>query len=427
MQQAQRVEYNHALEYAVTEANRLHLPLIVLFCLVPDFPDAQYRHYVFMIQGLIEVKMALHERGISMFLMQAEPEKSVVSLAHDAALLVTDRGYLRIQRQWRTAIASRVQCSMVEVESDCIVPVEVASPKEEYSAGTIRPKISRVLREYLVGLKSIPLVKDSLSIKCDAELFPGSVQKVMKALQCDKNVPEVKEITGGYTSAQERLTSFIRHQLGRFGDLRNDPSLDYSSGLSPYIHFGQIASLQIALEVSRSNSPGKDAFLEELIIRRELAYNFVWYNNKYDSYESIPSWAKSTLEFHKKDKRGPLYHEEELESATTHDPYWNAAQREMVIKGKMHGYMRMYWGKKLIEWMKTPQDAYRFALYLNNKYELDGRDPNGYTGIAWCFGKHDRAWKERPIFGMIRYMNAAGLERKFDIDTYVAKINKSNS
>ncbi len=422
MQQSQRVEYNHALEYAIAEANRLKLPLIVLFCLIPDFPDAQYRHYIFMIQGLVEVKKALQERGISMFLMWGEPEKCVLSLANDAALLVTDRGYLRIQRQWRAAIAAKVQCRMVEVESDCIVPVEIVSPKEEYSAGTIRPKLSRVLNEYLIGLKPIPLVKDSLSINCDADLFPGSVQKVVQALRCDKSVPEVKEIVGGYSTAQEQLQSFIRQKLDRFGDLRNDPSLDYSSGLSPYIHFGQISSLQVALEVRRSNSPGKDAFLEELIIRRELAYNFVWYNNRYDSYESIPSWAKTTFELHRKDKRDPLYSEKELENANTYDPYWNAAQREMVLRGKMHGYMRMYWGKKLIEWMKTPQDAYRFALYLNNKYELDGRDPNGYTGIAWCFGKHDRAWKERPVFGKIRYMNASGLERKFDIDKYVAKI-----
>lgn len=422
MQQAQRAEYNHALEYAVIEANRLNLPLVVLFCLIPDFPDAQYRHYVFMVQGLIEVKKALNERGISMFLMQGEPEMSVVSFANDAALLVTDRGYLRMQRQWRTEIASKVGCRVVEIESDCIVPVEVASPKEEYSAGTIRPKISRVLRGYLVALKMVPLIKDSLSIRCNAPLFPGSVHKVLEKLKCDTCVPEVKAIAGGFTSAQELLTTFIRYKLDRYGDLHNDPSIDYSSGLSPYIHFGQISSLQIALEVSRSKSPGKDAFLEELIVRRELAYNFVWYNNEYDSYESIPAWAKTTLEMHRKDKRSPLYSEKELENATTYDPYWNAAQREMVLYGKMHGYMRMYWGKKLIEWMKTPQDAFRFALYLNNKYELDGRDPNGYTGIAWCFGKHDRAWKERPVFGKIRYMNAAGLERKFNIDDYVNKL-----
>jgi deoxyribodipyrimidine photo-lyase len=431
MQQAQRVEYNHALEYAVMEANRLKLPLIVLFCLIPDFPDAQYRHYVFMIQGLIEVKKALLERGISMFMVFGEPVSSTVTVARDAALLVTDRSYLRMQRQWRSAIASLVECRVVEVESDCIVPVEVASPNEEYSARTIRPKIARVLRDYLVALRPVPLVKDSLSIRCDASSFPGSVHKGLEILKCDTSVPEVKGITGGFTRAQELLTAFIQYKLDRYGDLRNDPSLDYSSGLSPYIHFGQIATLQIALEVSRSSSSGKDAFLEELIIRRELAYNFVWYNNSYDSYESIPSWAKNTLESHKKDVRSPLYNEKELENATTYDPYWNAAQREMVLFGKMHGYMRMYWGKKLIEWMKTPQEAFHFALYLNNKYELDGRDPNGYAGIAWCFGKHDRAWKERPIFGKVRYMNAAGLKRKFDIDAYVTKVNemlnKSNS
>ncbi len=152
--------------------------------------------------------------------------------------------------------------------------------------------------------------------------------------------------------------------------------------------------------------------------------NFVFYNQNYDSFDGLPEWAKKTLKEHEKDRREYIYTLEELENAETHDPYWNAAQEEMRIKGKMHGYMRMYWGKKILEWSKTPEDAFKIALYLNNKYELDGRDPNGFTGVAWCFGKHDRPWKERQIFGKIRYMNAKGLKRKFDADGYAEKIKR---
>ncbi|MBN1604843.1 MAG: deoxyribodipyrimidine photo-lyase [Chitinispirillaceae bacterium] len=422
MQQSQRVDYNHALEYAVIESNRVNLPLIVLFCLTPDFPDANYRHYEFMAQGLIEVKKSLHERGINMFMVNGDPVKEVVLVALNAALLITDRGYLRLQRQWRMNVAAAVKCAMIEIESECIVPVETVSSKEEYTAGTLRPKIQRLLREYLVPLKHNSVKRDSLTAKCDAALFPASTKEIIRLVKPNMTVPAVKWLSGGYIAASERLSSFINHKLDKFGSLRNDPSMDYSSGLSSYIHFGQISTLQIALEVNKTHSPGKDVFLEELIVRRELAYNFVWYNKNYDSYKSLPSWAANTLETHRTDTRKPWYSETQLEKASTYDPYWNAAQREMHIRGKMHGYMRMYWGKKLIEWMSSPADAYAFALYLNNKYELDGRDPNGFAGVAWCFGKHDRAWKERPVFGKVRYMNASGLERKFDIDAYVSKI-----
>jgi deoxyribodipyrimidine photo-lyase len=177
--------------------------------------------------------------------------------------------------------------------------------------------------------------------------------------------------------------------------------------------------LEIALEISKTRSRSKEAYLEELIVRRELSMNFVFYNERYDSLDSIPEWARKTLKAHQKDRRDYPYHPEEFEQGKTHDPYWNAAQKEMVATGKMHGYMRMYWGKKILEWSKTPQEAFQTALYLNNKYELDGRNPNGFTGVAWCFGKHDRPWGERKVFGNIRYMNDGGLRRKFDADEYV--------
>ena len=195
--------------------------------------------------------------------------------------------------------------------------------------------------------------------------------------------------------------------------------------MSPYLHFGQICPLYIAMEVLKSNSPGRDAYMEELVIRRELSMNFVFYNENYSSVQCLPEWCLKTLKTHQRDPREYTYTPEELEGAQTHDPYWNTAQKEMIITGKMHGYMRMYWGKKMLEWCQNPEDAYQTALYLNNKYELDGRDPNGYAGVAWCFGKHDRPWAERKVFGNIRYMNANGLKRKFDADRYIKKDSKN--
>jgi len=216
--------------------------------------------------------------------------------------------------------------------------------------------------------------------------------------------------------------NFLKNKLQRYRELRSDPIKDCLSNMSPYFHFGQISPLYIALKVLETSKAGKEAYLDELIIRRELSMNFVFYNQDYDSFKGLPDWAKETLRTHSIDRREYTYTLEELENAKTHDPYWNAAQKEMMFKGKMHSYMRMYWGKKIIEWTDTPEDAFRFTLHLNNRFELDGRDPNGFAGVAWCFGKHDRPWKERRIFGKIRYMNANGLRRKFDADKYVEKV-----
>ncbi len=250
----------------------------------------------------------------------------------------------------------------------------------------------------------------------------NDTETVLKKLKIKNEVP-ASIYKGGNSVAVEIFESFLKNKLKYFADLRNDPTKDCLSHMSPYLHFGQISPLYLALKVAEYNGNGKDAYLEELIIRRELSMNFVHYNPVYDEFECLPDWAKTTLLEHRNDRREYVYSLEELEYAHTHDPYWNAAQKEMVIKGKMHGYMRMYWSKKILEWTDDPRKAYDIVLYFNDKYEIDGRDPNGYAGVAWCFGKHDRAWKEREIFGKVRYMNANGLKRKFKIDLYVDKIN----
>jgi deoxyribodipyrimidine photo-lyase len=422
MQSSQRTEYNHALEYSILKANSLGLPLLVFFGLNEKFLNANLRNISFMLEGLYEVEKSLIDRNIKFVIWKKKPEIGATEISNDASVVVVDKGYQRFERDWRDYVAKNIDCPLIEIETNTVVPVGEVSKKEEYAAATIRPKINKLLNSYLSPLSlSNPRIS-SLSFRIDS-LNIDEIGEIIKSLKIDKSVKAAPYLFGGTSEAKNHLEYFIKHKLDRYDDLRNNPNLDYLSNMSPYLHFGQISPLYIALKIRKSESPGKDAFLEELIVRRELSINYIYYNNKYDSFEGLPDWCKKTLKLHEKDSRGYVYSLKDFENANTHDPYWNAAQKEMAYTGKMHGYMRMYWGKKVIEWAKSPEDAYEILIYLNDKYELDGRDPNGYTGIAWCFGKHDRPWIERNIFGNIRYMNDKGLKRKFDADAYTKKIN----
>jgi deoxyribodipyrimidine photo-lyase len=422
MQASQRAGWNHALEYAVQKANGLNQPLVVFFGITNRFPEANERHYAFMLEGLRETQQALEQKGIQMVIQPRSPEKGVADMAGEASLVVTDRGYLRIQRQWREAVARKIDVPLVQVESDVIIPIEETSDKEEFAAATIRPKILRKLGVYLIPVREDLPKRDSLGMAFDSVSI-DDLTKAIASLSIDRTVGRVDGLHGGTKEAERYLDDFIDHKLDHFAELRNDPNLDTLSNMSPYLHFGQISPLPIALRISRAASPGKEAYLEELIVRRELSMNYVFYNPQYDSFEGLPEWTRKTLLDHRKDVREYTYTLKDLEGEKTHDPYWNAAQKEMRVTGKMHGYMRMYWGKKILEWSRTHEEGFKNALSLNNKYELDGRDPNGFTGVAWCFGKHDRPWGERKIFGKVRYMNAAGLKRKFDIEGYVRKVD----
>ncbi len=421
MQAAQRTEYNHALEYAIRKANELEKPLLVFLGIMENFPGANLRHYYFLLEDLKEIRSSLAKIGIQMVVRLQSPDIGAVNLARKAAMVIVDAGHLRIQRQWRKTVAEKIECPLYEIETNLIVPVEEASDKENFSAGTFRPRITKQLKKYLVPMKQSKPKQKSLGLKFKS-FDIENIEKAVSKLKIDKTVGKVEVFQGGASQAKKLLRDFMKNKLDKFHLLRNDPSADCVSNMSPYLHFGQISPLYIALEISKTKSPGKDLYLEELIVRRELSYNFVFYNLKYDTFACLPPWAKRTLNFHRTDKREYIYTLKEFENAETHDPYWNAAQKEMVLTGKMHGYMRMYWGKKILEWSRNPQTGFKIALELNNKYELDGRDPNAFAGVAWCFGKHDRAWSERPVFGKIRYMNAAGLKRKFNVDAYVKKI-----
>jgi deoxyribodipyrimidine photo-lyase len=426
MQQSQRAKFNHALEYAVQQANKQDRTLLVAFGLTDNYPEANLRHYTFMLEGLKETQEALASRGIKLVVRRGQPPEIALSLGRRASMIVCDRGYLRHQNAWRDQVAQEANCRVVQVESDVIVPVEVVSDKAEYAARTIRPKIQRNLDAYLVGLKSITVKHQSLAMKIQG-IDLDNTGDLLQELNLDHSVTPVSELfKGGTTQAAKRFGAFLRHRLKHYDQHSNQPQTDDISHMSPYLHFGQISPLYLAQQISRAPNTlktAKDSYLEELVVRRELAMNFAFYTSDYDAYGCIPGWAQKTLADHQDDQREYVYTRGQLENADTHDPYWNASMLEMKHTGFMHNYMRMYWGKKILEWSTSPQKAFRTTLAINNKYFLDGRDPNSYTGVAWIYGVHDRAWFERPIFGKTRYMAASGLERKCDIAAYVKKVN----
>ena len=425
MQQSQRATCNHALEYAIQRANELKQPLLVGFGLMDDYPEANLRHYQFMLEGLAETKRALHDRGICMVVEHGQPAAVALTLAKKASIVVCDVGYLRHQQAWRSAVAEGFVGEAVAIESDSVVPVEVASNKAEYAARTLRPKIHRHLSEYLIALKPTPIGRDSLDWKLRG-LDLNDLGTTLSRLKLDRSVVPVRGFRGGTSKAHGRLENFIKSELNSYAERRNRPETAVVSQMSPYLHFGQISPMELALEIraSTTDETNRTAYLEELLIRRELAHNFVHYTPDYDEYDALPDWARTTLEMHRGDPRSHRYTKTELDAAKTHDPYWNAAMREMKATGYMHNHMRMYWGKKILEWSRMPQAAYRVALELNNRYFLDGRDPASYANVGWIFGLHDRPWPERAVYGTVRSMTASGLERKADMPAYIARVEE---
>jgi deoxyribodipyrimidine photo-lyase len=421
MQQSQRAVFNPALEAAIAAANRLRLPLLVAFGLVDTLPHAKARHYAFMLEGLAETATALRERGIAFVIRRGSPDEVVLALAPRAALIVCDRGYLRSQREWRRKVAQAAGRRVLQVEGDVVVPAGLASDRQEIGARTLRPKIARLRERFLVPLRrSRPLI-DARGLHLASDVDLGAVPATLRALGIDHSVAPVAAFRGGHGAARRRLRQFVAGSLRRYIAARALPGEPRVSMLSPYLHFGQISPVEVALAVRGARAPAadRDSYLEELIVRRELAINFVLTNDRYDCFESLPGWAQRTLALHARDARAHTYDFEQLAAARTHDPYWNAAMQEMRLTGFMHNYMRMYWGKKVLEWAPTPRLGYATLLRLNNSYFLDGRDASSYANVGWVFGLHDRPWPERPVFGNVRYMNAAGLKRKTDIGTYV--------
>ncbi|MFZ5448770.1 MAG: deoxyribodipyrimidine photo-lyase [Thermodesulfobacteriota bacterium] len=422
MSRDQRVRDNWALLYAQELALTLRQPLGVVFCLAPTFLGATLRQYGFMLKGLREVALDLDHLNIPFFLLTGEPPRELLRFVekHRVGALVSDFSPLGLVRDWRRTVAENVSVSLEEVDAHNIVPCWAASSKAEYGAYTLRPKLKRLLPEFLEEFPA--LIQHPIRWQGKMPEIPWG--KLTSTLKIDFTVPEVDWLAPGEQAAHSRLKYFLEHRLPFYQERRNDPTQDGQSDLSPYLHFGQLAAQRVALEVEgrHGHDASRGAFLEELIVRRELSDNYCFYQPHYDTFAGFPAWAQKTLNQHREDRREYLYSREALESARTHDELWNAAQREMVQRGKMHGYMRMYWAKKILEWTASPEEAQAQAIYLNDKYELDGRDPNGYAGIAWSIGGvHDRAWFERPVFGKIRFMSYNGCRSKFNVEAYINK------
>jgi deoxyribodipyrimidine photo-lyase len=427
MQQAQRTEYNHALEYAVQKANELGQPLLVVFGLTDDYPSANARHYAFLLEGLRDVQESLTRRGIRFVIQKGAPDEVTLRLGENASMIVSDGAYLRPERSWRQRVAEEAGRHVVRVESNVVVPIELASDKREVAARTLRPKIRRHLDEYLVELLPTELEKGSLDLRLEGSIDVSDIDAVLEDMSIDKNVEPLRHLyTGGLTAAKERLEEFVEKKLDGYARNRNQPQTDHVSHMSKYLHFGQISPVYVALRIRGASAPREDVetYLEELIVRRELTINFCFYTPDYDSFSCIPDWAKQTLREHQEDTREHLYTREELEDARTHDPYWNAAMTEAISTGYVHNHMRMYWGKKILEWSHSPEEAHETTMYLMDKYFLDGRDANTYANIAWVYGQHDRGFAERKVFGKVRYMSAGGLERKAKPKEYVQKVER---
>ena len=418
MSRDQRVRDNWALLYAQERARSARQPLIVFFGLAPSFVGATWRQYSFMLSGLRGVERDLRSLGIGFRIVAGDPGEEVVCFAEEigAGVVVTDFSPLRIHRMWKEKAANRSRVPLVEVDAHNVVPCRVVSGKREYAARTIRPKIHRLLPEYLTDFPE--MWKHTFAI--DAPLPETDWDALRKTLQVDESVGEVADIVPGEEVAREVMGKFLEERLDRYDRDRNDPNADGVSGLSPYLHFGQISPQRVAFEVRKHRGAGPDAFFEELVVRRELSENFCFYEPRYDSAECFPEWAKRTLHTHRNDPREYRYSRETFERGETHDSLWNAAQRRLVATGRMHGYVRMYWAKKILQWSGSPKEAMSIAIFLNDRYALDGRDPNGYVGIAWSIGGvHDRPWFDRSVFGTVRYMAESGMRKKFDVQEFV--------
>ena len=427
MQMYKRTTHNHALTYAIERANELKLPLVVYEGLKYYYPWASDRLHTFILEGVEEKRKAFEKPGIRyVFYLQQDnrsPKQTVARLAKDAALIVTDDYPCFIIPEHNRRIAAKATVPVFVVDSNGIIPMSMFE-KEEYGAYTIRPKIKKLLPEYLKPFKEtkIEIKKPSLKVDCpDTKVNDDTIAKLVRECDIDHSVPASDIYRGGTANGRKRLRKFVRDILPGYETTRNKPELDGSSRLSAYLHFGFLSPLEVALAVREADAPeaANEAFLEELIVRRELSFNLTYHNPNYDSLKALPPWVQQTMREHIDDEREVLYTLEELEKGRTHDELWNAAQREMVVTGEMHNYVRMLWGKNVIAWSRSFEEAFETLVHLNNKYCLDGRDPNSYAGILWCFGKHDRPWMERPVFGKIRYMTSGSTGKKFDSERYI--------
>ncbi|HEX9981949.1 MAG TPA: deoxyribodipyrimidine photolyase [Thermoanaerobaculia bacterium] len=410
-QSARRLRRNLALDYAITRANALGLPVVVYEAIRPDYPAANDRIHSFVLEGVRANAADAEARGLRyhFFLPRTRDEaRGVVrKLAARARLLVTDEYPTGIIREHNRRLPN-----VHFVDGNGILPMR-AFAKEQYSAKFLRDRAHKLFPDFWAPHEEVE-PRYRFDGDLDLPSYDG-VDPRAAAASCDLDhtVAPVPTI-GGREAGLRRLDDFIRDGLPGYAEGRNK-SPRHVSGLSPYLHFGHLGIHEIAERVLLSDAPGEDidAFLEEAIVRRELSFNLCFYREDHDSLTALPDWARKTLDAHRRDRRKPSYTYEELEAAGTHDQIWNLSQRQLLEDGTIHGYLRMLWGKKIIEWSETPEEAHATMLRLHDRWAIDGRDPNTHAGVLWCFGKHDRPWApERPIFGTIRWMSSDSTARK---------------
>ncbi len=420
-QMNRRADANQALDFAIELANELALPVLFYEGLTCTHPYASDRFHTFILQGVPEMQKRLKARGIGytfhLRLRPSDPNDVVYRLAARAAAVVTDDYPTFIAARHNASVAPKLDVAFYAVDASCIVPM-ACFEKREYAAYTIRPKIHKLLPTFLWPLPPVEVRKrfPRRENEFHTRVTNANIAALVARCEIDHTVRPSVSIVGGRPAAENRLAHFVKHALPRYAAEHNEPAAQATSGLSPYLHFGQISSLEVALATRASGE-----FLEQLIVRRELAFNFARFVPCLDSLAVLPDWARESMRRHRRDRRDPVYTLAQFERAATHDELWNATQRQLLADGVIHGYYRMYWGKKIIEWSPTYDEALRTMIYLHDRYALDGRDPNTYTNILWCFGLHDRPWPERPIFGAIRWMSLEGMRRKTDVDAYLAR------
>lgn len=440
MSRDQRVRDNHALLEAQAEALEHELPLLVVFNMYNGLGHRRREHFTFMVEGLKEVETELTKKNIPFIVTIGSMPKNLERLA--AALkprsIYFDFSPLRHSRHNQKKLAKTLECRVAVVDTHNVVPAWVTSDKEEFAAHTIRRKLHRLIADWAVEPSTVKKHPHTLKNLPKSASWKEADEVLAK-------IPSsgiVHEFIPGESAARQTVKRFIETGLTQYAKGRNDATLDAQSDLSPYLHYGQVSALRILLDImdasshppqlftsfkmpshdgAATESDGIDSFVEELIVRKELADNFCLYNERYDSLSGAKEWALKTLQKHADDPREHLYTKEQLREAQTHDELWNAAQMQLTRTGKIHGYMRMYWAKMFLAWTQSPKIAIEWAIEFNDTYHLDGGDPNGYAGVLWSIaGVHDRPWFDRDIFGTIRYMSANGISKKFDTKKYIA-------
>lgn len=418
MERDQRIVDNWAMLFAQQEALIRQKSLHVVFFLEPEFKSWIPTQRQFMLQGLQETIRFAKQYNIGISIIQGSAETVLPCLLQqvDSNLLVTDFSPLRSKKAKLQKILSSIHIPVIEVDSHNIIPAWSVSNKREYAAYTIRPKINRLLDDYLTSFPDVlkhPYTPHRLQI--------DAIEDKTDSL-ANKNISTLNYFNPGTKAAESHLHNFISEGLEHYNINRNNPNINGQSGLSCYFHFGQLSPQRAALQVGMSSASkeARGAYLEELIVRRELSDNFCLYEDNYDTTSCFPQWASKSLDAHRNDTREYQYTVDELEHGETHELLWNSCQKQLIQCNKLHGFLRMYWAKKILEWTSSPEHALEYCLYLNDTYSIDGRDPNGYAGAAWSIGGvHDRAWQERKIFGKIRYMNERGCRRKFNVDEFI--------